>query len=214
MSGARATALFFVALGLLAPAAHAGLITFDATGTLQDGATLSGDVVINTTTGVVQSLDLTVSSPLSFTVTEFDSSVSGQDIADYSLEADNGIPFNPGIVLDIIGTTLVGYTGGGICTVGSPCNGSVSFAGTASGLASNFTSGSLTAVPEPSSLALVGSAMLGLAAWRRRGTPSRATFARNPGDDAAGGTERPRHSPPCPPPVIGSVGGSVTLLLA
>ncbi|HXN49637.1 MAG TPA: PEP-CTERM sorting domain-containing protein [Bryobacteraceae bacterium] len=168
MSYVRATALFFAAC-LFAPAMHAGLITFIATGTVQDGATLSGDIVIDTTAGVVQSLSLTMSSPLSFTVTEFDSGLSFQGGQAYGLAADNGSPI-PEIFLGIIGTTLVGYTGGGICTVGSPCTGGVngSLAINPSFVLSNFTSGSLTQVPEPSSMALVGSAMLGLAAWRRR----------------------------------------------
>jgi len=43
MSHARATALFFVATCLFAPAMHAGLVTFIATGTVQDGATLIGN---------------------------------------------------------------------------------------------------------------------------------------------------------------------------
>ena len=166
ISYVRATALFFAAC-LFAPAMHAGIITFVATGETQDGSVLSGDIVINTTAGTVSSLSLTMSGPLSFTVTGFDSANSFQDGPAYHLVADNGSPIQE-ILLGIIGTTLVGYTGGGICTNGSSCT-VVSFAQDNSGVGfSNFTSGSLTAVPEPSSMALVGSAMLGLAAWRRR----------------------------------------------
>jgi hypothetical protein len=148
---------------------HASIITFVATGVTQSGSTLSGDVVIDTTAGSVSSLSLTMSSPLSFTANTFDSFGSGQASGYFVIRADNGTTF-PFIDLDIPTATLVGYTGGSFCTVGSTCPNGISFseASASNATTSGFVSGSLTAAPEPANLALMGSAMLGLAAWRRR----------------------------------------------
>jgi hypothetical protein len=146
-----------------APAVHAGAITFNATGTLADGATLSGFVVIDTATGVVQSANLSVSSPLSLSGITLNSSLGGQGSGAYSLFA-GGPPLD--IILDLPVTTLIGYTGGNLCL--SSCAGLNSSVSAAQNFtnSSNFTSGSLTAVPEPGSLAL-GIAGAGLLMWKR-----------------------------------------------
>jgi hypothetical protein len=166
----RAGMLGVAALSLFAaPAIHASPITFVATGTLTDGATLSGFVVIDTATGVVQSADLSVSSPISLSGLTFDSSNSAQGSTDYQLLAD-AIPGSPSsgfVVLALPGTTLVGYSGGNICV--SSCGSTApSYAYDPALTSISFTSGSLTAAaPEPGSLALciAGGALL---AWKRR----------------------------------------------
>lgn len=81
MSLCRSAILGMAALSLFAPAMRADQITtFTASGVVTDGATLSGDVVIDTTVGVVQSASLTMSSPLSFTVS-LDGSDTGLDLS-------------------------------------------------------------------------------------------------------------------------------------
>ena len=163
---------FFLFLGLAGAAGsmHASPITFVATGALVDGATLSGFVVIDTATGVVQSANLSVSSPISISGLTLEAGFTSQGTADYTIEANLG--GNPAelIILQIPVTTLVGYTGGNICLsgcVGNVGSGDASFAESTSNRSSAFSSGSLTAAPEPGSLALclAGGALL---AWKRR----------------------------------------------
>jgi hypothetical protein len=172
MSHARSAALCFAALTLFVPAMHAGPVTFVAAGAGQLNSTLSGIVVIDTTTGVVQSLNLTVSNPtnsngLPITVDLFDSFGSGLvGGTTYFIQGDNsGFGTFPFVDLGLPVTTLVGYTGGSLCT---PCGNFGSGFGLSQGVQPLFNSGSLTAAPEPASVALMGGALLGLAAWQRR----------------------------------------------
>ena len=158
LSFKRAVMLGIAALSLFAvPAMYADTITtFTAGGGFSDGATLSGNVVIDVTTGTVVQLGTTLnaSAPLSLSGLTFDLSASSQG-AEYILVTDTGPHSAFDITLDIPVTTLVGYAGG---SVSGGANGGTSAA---------LTSGSLTATPEPTTVVLVGSAMLGLLGLRR-----------------------------------------------
>jgi hypothetical protein len=154
----RAVMPAIAALSLFAvPAMYADTVTtFTAGGSFSDGATLSGIVVIDVTTGAVQSgTSLSASAPLSLSAFTFDVSASSQG-AEYILVTDSAPLSAFDITLDIPVTTLVGYAGG---SVSGGANGGTSAA---------LVSGSLTATPEPMSVVLVGSAMLGLLGLRRQ----------------------------------------------
>jgi hypothetical protein len=159
LSFKRAVMPGIVALSLFAvPAMYANTVTtFTASGSFSDGATLSGNVVIDVTAGaVVQAgTSLSATAPLSLSGFTFDLSASSQG-AEYILVTDNAPHSAFDITLDIPVSTLVGYAGG---SVSGGANGGTSAA---------LTSGSLTAAtPEPTSVVLVGSAMLGLLGLRR-----------------------------------------------
>ena len=157
-------------MGLGVAAVTAGPITFNAAGSFADGATLSGSVVIDTATGVVESTSLNVSSPDSLTGLLLRSGSGGQGTGDYAFIAT--VDPSDFVQLEIVGATLVGYTGGSLCasSCAGPSGDTTSYVETAAPNVPLLSSGSLTlaSVPEPTSVVLVGSAMLGLLALRRR----------------------------------------------
>ena len=119
----RAAMLGIAALCLVAaPAMYAVPITFTATGALVDGATLSGNVVIDTAAGVVVSTNLNVSSPISLSGLAWASAFGGQGPSEFTLIATpGGINSGNFVALNLPTTTLVGYTGGSICV--NSCSG-------------------------------------------------------------------------------------------
>ena len=157
-------------LVLIASTAQAGPITFNATGILKNGSSLSGSIIMDTTLGTVQSLNLIFTGTYSFTISSvvLAAANTGSQTGTFAIEGKNATPY-PFTFIELPVTTLVGYTGGSICSQGTSCAGLVfSDAGAAAGDTSSFSSGSLTATPEPGGIVLVGSAMLGLFALRRR----------------------------------------------
>jgi len=173
MSFKRSALLGIAALSLFAtPTMYADMITtFTVTGVTADSATISGDVIIDVTTGVVQSASVNASSPISLTGLAFDSPDSQFYSGEYALfTTPGGVHSSASFIeLAIPVTTLIGYTGGSLCT--GSCGTTNSFAQNGTLAVNSFiTSGSLTATttPEPASVVLVGSALLGLFALRRR----------------------------------------------
>lgn len=171
MPSFRSVFLTFSALVLSSSIALADT-TFDASGVTANGSTLSGTVVINTTTGTLVSIDFTMTGTFSFTAT----TVSGEPGAGpatgaYVVEAstNSNLPY---VALDLPVTTLVGYTGGDFCLNPNTCNGGTvagSLAETVADNRSYFTSGGLTAeAPEPASFLLLGIGAALLLARRRQ----------------------------------------------
>jgi hypothetical protein len=144
---------------------NAATILFNVNGNLADGASISGTITINNTTGTATAANLTFGAPDSINMPL----IYGQGLGFFG-----ALPNNYGLGLrnttDTMNfnfifptTTLVGYNGGPIAegnlfnvTTNSPGAGVVTM--------------SLTTVsaPEPTSLALVGGGLLGLLLFAQR----------------------------------------------
>jgi hypothetical protein len=152
-------------------AAHAdNIVTFDASGVFQSGSTLSGTLTLDSTTGIFTAVDLFVSSPDTLAFNAVAQLCSYPVAGICTIQSGNGSAYQPPVlVLDVIATSLIGYTGGSIGSETSPDFGYSSNIYFGAGIPDDsLTSGRLTTTPEPSSIALLGTGLLALGGFARR----------------------------------------------
>lgn len=155
----------FLSLVVCRSDAFATPIVFDVFGQFDNGATLDGTLTIDTATGVATGANFSLGAPVSVDLTGV---VSQGAIIDHpTLVFEHGLTQ---FILLLPKGSLVGYAGGHFCAIDTPCEGSASLlSGPYASLLNGFaTPADAPAVPEPATLILVGSGVLGLVGrWRR-----------------------------------------------
>jgi hypothetical protein len=167
-----------IALATLPQPAHADTVQIFtvSNAVFLSGSTLSGEVGIDVTDGEFVSANLMLFDPepeAFLTVISESSSGSGPYSGAFIQEA--GLEDTPqGLVLLVLGDTLVGYAGGTLCTFDTPCvppssdpTGYTQYGGDAFG--DPLVSGSLVAdTPEPGSIILLGTGIACALGFLRR----------------------------------------------
>lgn len=161
--------LVLASMLLISAVAHGSSVTFTFVDTtFASGATGSGTVVVDTTTGLFGDISFTYDN--GSTTDIFDVAPSGQAV--YSGTNYYAYYYDPAgdlLLIEVPISSLVGYTGSALCTDTYSC-GSSGYE-TPYGMGGDlFATGSLAVAgtPEPSAFALLGTGVLGLVAMLRK----------------------------------------------
>lgn len=163
-----------VTMMCVTPARADSIATFVASGVFTNGAVLGGTAVIDTTTGVFDSIDFTVSAPDANTYTHIysqgaDPTTTGEYLIYGTLASSPS--GDPVLAFGLDDLSLVGFLGGDFASTNHPSSkgyASALYPISANGIA--LTSGELALAPspEPSSFALLGTGLLGVAGIMKR----------------------------------------------
>jgi hypothetical protein len=158
---------------LLAPYGYADQVTAFSLTTVyqrpqaqQPDGTASGTIIIDTTTGMVEAINLSFAgepasaSPSTLWNVQGTPPNAFVEINESWITLQNAF-YDVEIALPV--DTFVGYTGGSICTAAAPCfDDSFSSFSWGSSQMESYASGELTPTPEPPTLTLFASGVLGL----------------------------------------------------
>jgi hypothetical protein len=163
-----AVAVALALIAFVAPRVRAETIVFDASGTFSNSSLLSGTVTIDTAIGMVRAISLWTSGnvPTGPYLTLGMQICSATDCQVFSKDNAGDL-----IDLEIPTSTLLGYTGGPLCSLSFVCRDGVGdLTPTIWSTNSIFESGELSRLPEPSALSLlcVGIGLTGIGAIRRK----------------------------------------------